>query len=226
MDLIKDKVKLKLAKEEVRQELKSCIFWIYLGSMILFGVLFIFIKDSLFRIIALLGLIVLQLIYNIKQKNKEWDIFNWVYFIVFSIYFIIYASLQLGIFEITAIGLISLPFLLISGGLIISYINLKKSDSTTGKIITYFLFVLLIILLFSMLFLLTNTNEKNKIIDSEKNTINKGIEYIWFSAGNFYMCNFGEKPFGFSKTLSYFEMMISMIIHVIILGKIMKNGKK
>jgi len=212
-------------KKETLKGILNPLFLVYGLLMILFGILFFKINSNIFRIISLILFIILQLVYNIKIGKKEDKIFNWAYFLIFFVYLIIYSFLQFGQTKIAVIGFIALPFIGIIGTVLVSWNNLINSKRVRGIIVHYILMAILIILLFSMIFILTGINEKNKIQDSDLRTIKGAGEYIWFSAGNFYTCNFGEHPYGLSKYISYLEMMISFIFHVIILNWILNNKK-
>lgn len=214
MKIVKDPKKWEETKEKIKKELTNPFFWTYILFITLFAIIFVKVNIPLIKTIALLGLIIFQLTYNLKTWNKDLKIFNWIIFAVFILYFIMYVSMKMGEINTTLISLIIFFLIVVGGGIIISFINLKKSRTIFGIILNYIIFSAVIILLFSLIFTMTTNVQENQILDSDGKKIISSTEYIWYSIGNFYNINFGETPYGVSKSISYFEIAFSFIFHL------------
>ena len=221
--MVKDKKKWKKAKKEMKEELKSKTFWIYISVMLILSIIFIVLEIKTIKAFALFGLVITQIIYNLKYEKEKF--LGWASASILIIYLIIYISTLAGEFNITIFSILILMYSTMGYLTIKSFLDLNKSKHILEITLNYILLSILVILLFGMFFNLTTISEKNKILNKENENINKAIEYIWFSAGNFYMSNFGESPHGWSKTISYIEMMLSMIIHVILIAKVIREIK-
>ncbi len=213
-------------KKEIKKELKSKTFWIYIGGMVL-SLSFFLIPSTTFKIFGLIGFIISQLIYLLKKaENKAFKVFSWIYLFIFSFFLIIYVSMKVGEMEITIIAILIIFIGIVLGTPFLYLSSLIKSKKVGGIIISYLGLTLSIILLFSFAFMIIGSNEENKITDYTGKNVEGTWEYISFSALNFYSVNFGEMPKGFSKLISFIEIMISFIIHIIILGRVINSLKE
>lgn len=227
MKLIKDKVKWEKAKKNALKDIKNKYFWIYTLIMIVLGVLFFIIKSSTARIICLGGFIIVQLIYNIKyEKTKKEKYLGWAYIVMFSFYFAIYTSMSVKEFNIIIWLILIFGYLVLGYFTIKSFLDLKRSKQLWEVTLNYILLSVYIVILFGAIFTITNIKEENQILNYAGEKIVGIWNHISFSAENFYTSNFGEHPFGLSKYISYLEMMISMIIHVIVIGSVVNNLSK
>ncbi|MCA9487389.1 MAG: hypothetical protein KC516_00325 [Nanoarchaeota archaeon] len=222
--MVRDKKKWEETKKEFKKDLENPLLWGYFLIMIVLAILFSVKKDEDFRLISLVIFIVLQTGYLIFLSKKGEKRLNWIYLILFVFYLIIYFfAINKNISALT-ISVLAFVFLAVGWLWGISYTTLK--DKRIPLIVSYIVFVGASILFFSLIFSVFNASLQNKILDPDGRQIQGMVEYVWFSAGNFYMNNFGEKPYGMSKSFSYFEMAFSLIIHTIIISREIERRKR
>lgn len=211
--------------KKVKEDFKTQKFWVYfLGMIISLGLFLIPVKT--FKIIGLGGFFLTQLFYLIKEKSKSSKVLVGIYALIFLFYLIIYISMSVGETNITAIVILAFFFSVLLASSISYYSSLRKSKKLLPLILTYLGLAMSIIILFGGLFILVGGAEEDQITNSEGEKLTDTWDYIAYSASNFYSNNFGEIPSGKSRLISNFELAISFIIHIIILGEVITNLKQ
>ncbi len=223
MGIIKNQTKWEQTKKEFKEDLKNPRIWVYFGGLIFSAIIFSFER---MRMIGLIGIIVSQLIYNLENTSKKTDILGWAYFIIFILYAIIYHSLKIKDIEIAIITIILLFLGILIGSVTQHYSHLKRSKTTPTIIISYIGFSFSIIVLFGFFFAMVGGIEGQSILNNNGEKIMNPWGYVGFSTANFYSTNFGKIPNGVSELISYIELAISYILHIIILGRLINSRER
>ena len=216
---------------EKKEEIKGRSLWIYIGGIILSGILIAVFQISKIKTLMVLGLIVIifnQIVYNykFKEENNKKNLLGWLYIIIYVFYLIIYLSSEFKEVYILIITILIFFILIIISSIVLHYYNLINSNKSTPLIIiNYILLSFTIIILFWLFFILINSFNYGSLLNSNLEKTNNWKDFMSLSISNFYNINFGEIPTLWIKRISYIQIIISYIVHIILLGRVLNLQK-
>ena len=224
--MIKDKERWGNFKKEFKEEIGDRWFIGYFISMMVLGILLsVKIKSPTINEIIFILFPLVQVLYNIKSKTAKesknslrWWFFSFL--VIASILYISAINKEIALIVPLFLAMVILIFL---GTLILSFKNLFDSKSIKQIIFSYLLFAFVVILLFGFTYALGSGWNQNKIIDNEQKVITNAWDFVYFSSSVFYSNVMGYYPYGISRLITQIESASSFIIHIILLGYVLKR---
>ena len=191
--------------------------------------------SSTLNVIMLFLIIIVLILYkiNIKFSHIVDFISFWFAFAIISLVSVAYIAALTKEISIVAITLITTSLLMVIFPLSLHFRNLwlmrnpmrPEIVAVVMISLTYIFIAFLIILLFSPLYSLSGIFKDSGIMKITDHTkFSNKYDLFYFSSMVFYSTIFGDfEAVGYSRILVIFELLISFIIHIILLGIIISS---
>lgn len=202
---------------------------LYLLSLISCGLVLEFVPSKVFKILALFFAFITQGVYSWFTRPKDGNIGigevqkGMLLGILFML-LVTYIAVSTYEIKIAIISVIILVVLMMALPIISNMHNLINSKNLFGLAINYLFFSIGIIILFSLFFAITNGLPESGIVYNSATPVNKTIDFIYYSAQVYHSTTFGDiTPLGYSRLISFIELLISFIVHIIIIGYVINR---
>jgi len=219
--------------KEIKDQIFNRWFLFLFLSLIIFIIFWYMFPTSakILKIASLAAIIVFQILYIWKKSWRTSDeiLFTKAFYVVQSIIYILiffaYVATSVQDYIYAAIFLIAILLIIILSFVVKAIVYLLKSRNLIGLILTYIYASFTIILLFSFIFSLLNTDQNYLVFTQNQTKITNIYNYLYYSSEVYYSSNPGDIfPIGEKIKLgSQIEAMLSFIIHVILLNQILIN---